>query len=82
MILLKDMKRGLYVNADKYWRAHQKDRISIAGLDLQVGTRLRGTATVDGKMRKFYLMVLSLDPSVIAYWLEGEFAIYLSLIHI
>lgn len=78
MILLKDMKKGLYLNANKYWLAHAKDKINIAGFELKIGTRLRASVAIDGKNRKFYMVVISLDPAVIAYWIQGEYAIYLA----
>ena len=78
MIQLKNFKRDIFKNADKYWKENNKDRITISGFELQIGTRLRAIVTNDGKQRKFYLMIISLEPATIAYWIEGEFCVYLA----
>jgi DNA ligase (NAD+) len=77
VIQLKDMKRGLYTNADKYYREVMKDKVVIEGLELKVGARFKASISAKGGLKKFYMMVISLDPEVIAYWIEGEYAIYL-----
>jgi hypothetical protein len=77
VIQLKDMKRGLYTNADTYYRSVMKDKTVIEGLELKVGCRLRASVTTKGSVKKMYLTVISLDPGVIAYWIEGEYGIYL-----
>ena len=58
MIQLKNFKRDIFKNADKYWKENNKDRITISGFELQIGTRLRAIVTNDGKQRKFYLMII------------------------
>jgi NAD-dependent DNA ligase len=77
MIQLKDIKRGIFLNADKYFRETQKDKIVVDGFELKVGCRLKAAVTNDGKNRKFYMTVISLDPAIIAYWVEGEYAVYI-----
>jgi NAD-dependent DNA ligase len=78
MQLLKHYKKDLFLNADKYWKEHQKDYIRVAGFELKIGSRLRGVVTTNGKVKKFYLVVLSLNPQIIAYWIQDEYAIYLA----
>jgi NAD-dependent DNA ligase len=71
------MKKNLFLNADKYWRQHMRDKVVVEGFELKVGTRLRASVSTKGALKKFYMCVISLDPAVIAYWIEGEYAIYL-----
>jgi hypothetical protein len=77
MILLKNFKKDLFANADKYWRDNQKDKVVLDGFELKIGTRLRASVSNKGQLKKFYMVVLSLEPATIAYWIEGEYAIYL-----
>jgi NAD-dependent DNA ligase len=76
MIQLKDIKRGLFINADKYFRENQKSFLRINGLELKIGCRLKAAVSNKGVSTTMYLTPISLDPGVIAYWIQGEYGIY------
>jgi NAD-dependent DNA ligase len=78
MILLKDMKTSLFKNADAYWKSNRKDHIQLESYDLYIGARFRCKVRTGSTLKYLYFTIISLDPAVIAYWIQDEFAIYLA----